>query len=144
TRLRDCFGRPALVTGGSVLIRQAVTDVIGSWCHPAMVPSASVYDSRDTPNPFTGAPDGGQEPVNTMTRNYRPAAMRASDADRDAVVSDLSEHFQAGRLTAGEFDERTGRALTPRAFGELGELLGGLPPGRAAVPRPPSTASPRP
>jgi len=35
-----------------------------------------------------------------MTRNYRPAAMRASDADRDAVVSDLSEHFQAGRLTA--------------------------------------------
>jgi hypothetical protein len=37
--------------------------------------------------------------------------MRASDADRDAVVSDLSEHFQAGRLTAGELDERTGRAL---------------------------------
>jgi hypothetical protein len=51
-----------------------------------------------------------------MTRNDRPAAMRASDADRDAVVSDLSEHFQAGRLTAGEFDDRTGQALTARTL----------------------------
>jgi hypothetical protein len=53
--------------------------------------------------------------------------MRASDADRDAVVSDLSEHFQAGRLTAGEFDERTGQALAARTLGELGELLADLP-----------------
>src|ERR1044072_7484528 len=51
-----------------------------------------------------------------MTRNYRPAAMRASDADRDAVVSDLSEHFQAGRLTAAELDERTGLALAARTL----------------------------
>src|SRR5580692_540659 len=85
------------------------------------------YDSRGTRNPPTAAPDKGQEPVNTMTRNYRPAAMRASDVDRDAVVSDLSEHFQAGRLTAGEFDERTGRALTARTWGELGELVADLP-----------------
>ncbi|MGH3189337.1 MAG: DUF1707 SHOCT-like domain-containing protein [Streptosporangiaceae bacterium] len=33
--------------------------------------------------------------------------MKASDADRDAVLADLSEHFQAGRLTAGELDDRT-------------------------------------
>jgi hypothetical protein len=38
-------------------------------------------------------------------------------------VSDLSEHFQAGRLTAGELDERTGRALAARTWGELRELL---------------------
>ena len=63
------------------------------------------YDSRDIRNPSTAAPDKGQEPVNIMTRNYRPAATRASDADRDAVISDLSEHFQAGRLTAAELDE---------------------------------------
>ena len=62
-----------------------------------------------------------------MTRNYRPAAMRASDADRDAVVSDLSEHFQAGRLTAAELDERTGRALTARTWGELTEVAADLP-----------------
>jgi hypothetical protein len=53
--------------------------------------------------------------------------MRASDADREAVLSDLSEHFQAGRLTAGELDERIGRALAARTWGELRELLADLP-----------------
>jgi hypothetical protein len=75
-----------------------------------------------------------------MTRNYRPAAMRASDADRDAVVSDLSEHFQAGRLTAGELDERTGRVLTARTWGELGELAADLPAPRPAAPAATPTA----
>jgi hypothetical protein len=65
--------------------------------------------------------------------------MRASDVDRDAVVSDLSEHFQAGRLTAGEFDERTGRALTARTWGELGELVADLPAARPAAPAPAAT-----
>jgi hypothetical protein len=99
-----------------------------------MVPSACAYDSRGIRNPLTAAPDKGQEPVNIMTRNYRPAATRASDADRDAVVSDLSEHFQAGRLTAAEFDERTGLALTARTWGELGELAADLPALRPAAP----------
>jgi Domain of unknown function (DUF1707) len=69
-----------------------------------------------------------------MTGNYRPAAMRASDADRDEVVSDLSEHFQAGRLTVAELHERTGRALTARSWGELGELASDLPALRPAGP----------
>jgi Domain of unknown function (DUF1707) len=76
-----------------------------------------------------------------MTRNYPPATMRASDADRDAVVSDLSEHFQAGRLTAGEFDERTGQALTARTWGELGELVTDLPAARPAAPAPATAAA---
>jgi len=59
--------------------------------------------------------------------------MRASDADRDAVVSDLGEHFQAGRLTAAELDERTGRALAARTWGELGELLADLPADQPAA-----------
>lgn len=58
------------------------------------------------------------------------ADMRASDSDRDAVVSDLGGHFQAGRLTAGEFDERMGRALAARTWGELTDLLADLPAGR--------------
>ena len=62
-----------------------------------------------------------------MTEKFLPAAMRASDADRDAVLSDLSEHFQAGRLTAAELDERTGQALAARTWGELRELLADLP-----------------
>jgi len=68
--------------------------------------------------------------------------MRASDADRDAVVSDLSEHFQAGRLTAAELDERTGRALTARTWGELAELAADLPAPRPAAP--PATPAGRP
>jgi len=65
--------------------------------------------------------------VNATTRNSLPAEMRASDSDRDAVVSDLGEHFQAGRLTAEEFDERMGRALAARTWGELRDLLADLP-----------------
>ena len=65
--------------------------------------------------------------MNATTRNNVPATMRASDADRDAVLSDLSEHFQAGRLTAEELDERTGQALAARTWGELEVLLADLP-----------------
>ncbi len=66
--------------------------------------------------------------------------MKASDADRDAVLSELSEHFQAGRLTAEEFDDRTGRALAARTWGELRDLLQDLPISPAG-PRIPVTAT---
>jgi DUF1707 SHOCT-like domain len=79
--------------------------------------------------------------MNAMTENYLPAQMKASDSDRDAVVSDLGEHFQAGRLTDGEFDERTGRALAARTWGELRDLLVDLPATQPA-PRVPATRSP--
>jgi hypothetical protein len=67
--------------------------------------------------------------------------MKASDADRDAVLSELSEHFQAGRLTSAEFDERAGRALAARTWGELRDLLRDLPtaqPGPTGAPERPS------
>jgi len=79
--------------------------------------------------------------MNAMTRNYLPAQMKASDSDRDAVVSDLGEHFQAGRLTAGEFDERMGRALASRTWGELRDLLADLPATQPG-PRASATSSP--
>ena len=79
--------------------------------------------------------------MSAMTGHDLPAGMRASDADRDAVVSDLGEHFQAGRLTAEEFDERTGRALTARTWGELKELQTDLPATRPA-PQIPAAGSP--
>jgi hypothetical protein len=56
------------------------------------------------------------------------------------LVSDLSEHFQAGRLTAAELDERTGRGLTARTWGELGELAADLPALRSAAPAATPTA----
>jgi hypothetical protein len=77
--------------------------------------------------------------MNTAPDRHQAPQMRASDADRDQVVAALSEHFQAGRLTSEELDERTGRALAARTLGELGELTAGLPaPARAAQAPPPA------
>jgi hypothetical protein len=61
--------------------------------------------------------------------NYRflPSDMRVSDADRDLVVTELSEHFQTGRLTQDEFEDRSGRALRARTGAELDELFTDLP-----------------
>jgi Domain of unknown function (DUF1707) len=65
--------------------------------------------------------------MNATLGNQPTTMVRASDADRDAVLSELSEHFQAGRLTAAEFDERAGQALAARTWGELRDLLRDLP-----------------
>lgn len=56
-----------------------------------------------------------------------PPTLRASDADRDVVLAELGEHFQAGRLTADELEERTGQALQARTFGDLARLTADLP-----------------
>jgi hypothetical protein len=73
-------------------------------------------------------------------QRYQPGAMRASDADRDAVLVELGEHFQAGRLTLEEFDERSDLALHARTYGELADLTRDLPaparmPARRAEPQ---------
>ena len=65
--------------------------------------------------------------MTAMTRNYPAANIRASDADRDAVLAELGEHFQAGRLTSEELDERTGRALTARTGQDLATIMTDLP-----------------
>jgi len=83
--------------------------------------------------------------MNATMGNHPSAEMRASDADRDAVLSELSEHFQAGRLTAEEFDERAGQALAARTWGELEDLLRDLPtarPGTRALAAASSAAPP--
>ena len=53
--------------------------------------------------------------------------LRVSDADRDAVVTELGQHFQAGRLDAAELADRTGTALRARVRGDLDPLLADLP-----------------
>ncbi|RIQ23163.1 DUF1707 SHOCT-like domain-containing protein [Jiangella rhizosphaerae] len=54
-------------------------------------------------------------------------AFRVGDAERDAAVAALGEHFAAGRLTKDEFDERSGRAWSARYAGDLDELFTDLP-----------------
>lgn len=74
--------------------------------------------------------------MNTTQARSPAAQMRASDADRDAVVATLSESYQAGRLTSDELDERTGRALAARTLGELSPLTADLPGTQHAAPGP--------
>ena len=64
--------------------------------------------------------------------------LRVSDADRDAVVTELGEHFGQGRLDQAEFDERVAKALSARTSRDLGGLLADLPPTRedSTVPQP--------
>jgi len=73
--------------------------------------------------------------VDAATRHFPPGHLRVSDADRDRALAELSEHFQAGRLTSEEFDERSGRALQARTGAELAGLLADLP--RSGPPAPP-------
>lgn len=63
----------------------------------------------------------------TMTRDFPADGIRVADADRDRALAELSEHFQAGRLTQDEFDERSGRALRARTGDELRALFTDLP-----------------
>lgn len=53
--------------------------------------------------------------------------IRASDQDRDVVVTALREAYTAGRLTLEEFDERMTAAYGSRTWGELRKLTEDLP-----------------
>jgi hypothetical protein len=70
---------------------------------------------------------GGPHIVDSATKDYPPGDVRVSDADRDRAVAELSEHFEAGRLTVEELDSRTGRALRARTGKELADLFADLP-----------------
>ncbi len=59
-------------------------------------------------------------------RRTARSALLASDADREIAVQLLSEGFSHGRLPAAEFEERAGRALAARTYGDLDAVLHGL------------------
>lgn len=62
--------------------------------------------------------------------------LRVSDADRDAAISELGEHYQAGRLDTEEFGQRLDEAAKARTRGELDRLLADLPRPAAPAPQP--------
>jgi hypothetical protein len=71
------------------------------------------------------------------SRGFPGGGIRVSDADRDRAIAELSEHFQSGRLTQDEFDDRSGRALQARTGVDLSDLFTDLPP-RTMAPVPPA------
>jgi hypothetical protein len=62
---------------------------------------------------------------------FPPGDLRVSDAERARALSELSDALQAGRITAEEFDERSGQVLSARTGNELGVPLADLPHDRA-------------
>lgn len=60
--------------------------------------------------------------------------LRVSDAERDAVASDLGRHFQDGRLDQAEFDQRVTAAMAAKTRRDLDEVLTDLPQAQAGAP----------
>ncbi len=79
-------------------------------------------------NPGGSAPADRPDPP----RYPRPPAdrVRASDADREAVISQLRERYAEGRLTHDTLDHRLGAALRARYRHDLEDVLADLPPRR--------------
>jgi hypothetical protein len=53
--------------------------------------------------------------------------LRIGDAEREAAVAALGEHYAAGRLTKVEYDERAERAWSARTSAQLWPLFTDLP-----------------
>ena len=53
--------------------------------------------------------------------------VRIGDADREAAVHALGEHYAAGRLTREEYDERADRAFAARTVADVSGLFRDLP-----------------
>ncbi|GAA4600786.1 hypothetical protein BJY16_003662 [Actinoplanes octamycinicus] len=58
---------------------------------------------------------------------YRSPHVRVSDADREAIVAQLSAATAEGRLTIEEFSERSRQAYASRTWGELSTVVHDLP-----------------
>jgi hypothetical protein len=84
----------------------------------------------------------------TVRHLDRPAAstvpVRIGDAERDRAVSDLGDHFAAGRLTREEFDDRVDQAMAAKFDRDLQPLFADLPRPEPVSTRPAGPApSPR-
>jgi hypothetical protein len=69
--------------------------------------------------------------MDTASGEYGPGDLRVSDADRDRAIGELSQHFQAGRLTLEEFDDRSGQAVRAKTGRDLAGLFTDLPSAQA-------------
>jgi hypothetical protein len=63
--------------------------------------------------------------------------LRIGDAEREAAVAALGEHYAQGRITKEEYDERSEAAMSARTRADLRPLFADL-----AAPEPPRAARP--
>jgi Domain of unknown function (DUF1707) len=68
--------------------------------------------------------------------------LRIGDAERDATMAQLRDHFVAGRLTFDELTDRIDLALAAKTQGQINSLMADLPrPPRAARAETPQPAA---
>lgn len=70
--------------------------------------------------------------------------LRIGDADREAAVHELGEHFALGRISAEEHSERLERIWSARTQAELNPVFGDLPRPRQPEPVKTTRSSARP
>ncbi|MCH5641876.1 DUF1707 domain-containing protein [Gordonia sp. ABSL49_1] len=63
----------------------------------------------------------------------RRARLRAADADRELVHEILSAAMAGGNLSPAEYEERAGKAVMAKTFGDLDELTDDLPVAQLGV-----------
>ncbi|OLT15397.1 hypothetical protein BJF78_01230 [Pseudonocardia sp. CNS-139] len=72
----------------------------------------------------------------------QPNPVRIGNAEREAAVRELGEHYAEGRLDAHEYEERTAAAYAARTVDDLAPLFADLPghaePATVALPPPPA------
>jgi hypothetical protein len=74
-----------------------------------------------------------EEEVPPRFRDRAPPTLRASDEDREQLITELNEHAVAGRLSTDELEERLQAAYAARTTGELDALRRDLPVSRRHV-----------
>ncbi len=80
-----------------------------------------------------------------MSASAGGPGLRIGDAEREAAVSALGEHFAHGRLTRDEYDERSEAAYAARTRSALDPLFADLPrpePERVTAPHRPAPELP--
>jgi hypothetical protein len=117
------------VTGDSLTLtpagRLVAGDVLGSWPRAVLGTTATTIDLSGIAR-VIGSVWPAEDARHLAEKEAEQEARLAADADRDHVVQQLSDAFAQGRLTSSELEDRTGRALSARTYGELDDVLQGL------------------
>jgi hypothetical protein len=104
------------------------------------VRSGWVDDDPDAERPLENLVPGWHVPGRTRY-DYD---LRIGDAERDVAMSQLREHFVAGRLTFDELSERIDATLTAKTQRQIDGLLADLPRPPRAVHTEPALPVPAP
>lgn len=76
--------------------------------------------------------------------NLPERRIRASDAERDQVLTAVQKGYESGRLDLGEMKDRQDKVLRVRYLDELPDIVADLPEGRGLALQPDASVEPRP